>query len=128
MSDDTIRQLKEEEARLDQEKLRIKAEIAKLEPPDSKPAQNPYGGLEKQTWEVLKLFFDNAGQMSVRMIAGHLSLEQSVAHHHVDILFGVGFIGQQGRDYTMLRVSGHSDPMFIIGPLGRAFYVAHRAT
>lgn len=128
MSDETIRHLKEEKTRLAQEQLKVDVELARLEPQDSKPAQASYGGLEKQSWEVLKFFFDHPHPMSVRMLSAELGGEYSVTHHHVDILLAVNFIHVQGRDYTMLRISNQVEPMFIIGSLGRDFYVAHRGT
>ena len=117
-------------AKLKAENERLVAQNAELirqqQPAKPIPQEKSHGGLEQQTWDILKHFFDHPHPMSVRMFAGQFSLEHSVAHHHVDILLALHFIHIQGRDYTMLRMSGAVDPMFVIGPLGRDFYMAHR--
>jgi DNA-binding MarR family transcriptional regulator len=79
-------------------------------------------GLDPVTEKVLKLFFDKSRDMSVKEVAGALSVDIGTAQYHFDLLLKNNLIIQTGIDSTSLR-SRENAPFFELTLAGREYVV-----
>jgi regulator of replication initiation timing len=77
--------------------------------------------LDETTAEILKLFFENAKELSDEQIASHFRIKVSVASYHTDILLKNRLIWQTSKGISSYM--GTSPAMFSITAMGRRYVV-----
>jgi regulator of replication initiation timing len=119
----------EANAALSAENSELKRKIAELEASKEQSGKKTPGAaksedqLERQTADVLKLFFDSANEMSSLQIALAFKMSPSVAEHHLDELLKRRFIVQSS---AADRSAGYARyGLFKIRPEGRAYIASN---
>ena len=106
-----LRELGEKITVLEKENKELKKQLAVL---------LPKHGMDVDTGKVLKVFFDQAEEMSAADVASILGIQKRVVDFHIDKLRQLKFMMQSRA------ITNHSPGLFSIYPAGRAFVVENK--
>jgi Fic family protein len=96
---------------LQREKEELKAKLAELEPKH---------GMDIETVKILKVFFDEARDLSAEEVAGIADIQKSKVSYHIDELRKLKFV------MPSRAITSHSPATYAIYPDGRAFVIKHK--
>jgi hypothetical protein len=121
-----------EEASMSQEIDELKARISELEQENAGLKTNTkkdiQDKLKRETWEVLKYFFDLPATATVitSQIASHFRLPANAAQYYLDSLVTCGFIMTVPNPLSTFR-NDHAGFFYMMTPHGRGFVMANTA-
>ena len=110
--------LEGQNARLKEENEKLKIQLKCLEPQGEEISQDTVG--------ILKIFFEQDGDVSTGEITAAVKWKQSVVDYHIDVLLKKRFI----RETTigMRTAFGASETKFGLTTLGRRYVIQYLAT
>jgi hypothetical protein len=115
--------LAEQVTALDRENAELRGEVVQLR--QQLQHLQPTDGLQKETIDVLKFFFDHGHELSIEEVVQRFRFQMSVAKYHFDILFKRKFLWQSRVGFE--TYTGSSPAMFELTGAGREFVMQNRA-
>lgn len=124
-------ELKATVSSLESDVIELQKQISNLQ----KPTQQPPTALDKDTEQILKLFFDAARALSINEVVSHLGIEPSIVSYHFDQLLEKKFIHQATSEQAVSswvaagrgNLSG-KPATFAISPNGRKYIIENKIT
>jgi hypothetical protein len=80
---------------------------------------------DEMTEQILKIFFDQSGHMSVELVTSRLGIKEGIVRYHLDLLRKRDFIEQAGGG-TVTNLQGYVPPLYEITATGTAYIVKNK--